>query len=417
MVKPAVQNDFDIAICGGGMVGAMLAGLLLKESAFDDLRIALIEERFPAQAPGAEIDLRVSALSRASQRMLEHVGAWPLIPATQLSAYQEMRVWDAISDHDAPDALNFTASGLGEPNLGHIVANQWIQWAALDAARHPRITRFASGLARISLQDAAQVELKDGRHFSATLVIGADGARSASRECVGIHVQERQYEQTAVVAHVQTQLPHRATAWQRFLPTGPLAFLPLSDGRCSIVWSTTPEEAQRLRALDEAAFNAELTDAFDHTLGQVTLTTPRASFPLQWAQVDEYCRPHFVLVGDAAHSVHPLAGQGVNLGMMDAACLTQVLAEARAQGASMQALSELRVLRRYERWRKSENTLALRAMDGINQLFSNDRPVLRQVRRVGLSVVQKVPLLKRQLMLRALGVAGEVPELVRRAVR
>jgi 2-polyprenylphenol 6-hydroxylase len=408
-------NDFDIAICGGGMVGATLAGLLIAEPELKDARIALIEERFPEHAPGDEIDLRVSALSRASQRMLDRIGAWPLIPPTQRSAYQDMVVWDAHSQHNAADALRFSASNLGEPDLGHIIANPWIQWSALEAARHQRVTRYAAGLERMVLApDGAQVRLNDGRHFSATLVIGADGARSASRQCVGINTQVRQYEQTAIVTHVQTQLPHHATAWQRFLPTGPLAFLPLRDGRCSIVWSTTPQEAERLMALRDAAFATELTQAFDQTLGEVTLTTQRAAFPLQWAQVDEYCRAHFVLVGDAAHSVHPLAGQGVNLGMMDAACLVQVLAEAKRQGAAMTDLAELRVLRRYERWRKSENTLALSLMDGINKLFSNDSSTLGVARRTGLRVMQNMSLLKRMLMLRALGMSGERPDLLKR---
>lgn len=409
-------NDFDIAICGGGMVGATLAGLLLNEPALNGLRIALIEERFPAQQPSSEIDLRVSALSRASQRMLELIGAWRLIPATQRSAYQDMVVWDAASHHDAPDALRFSASALGEPDLGHIIANPWIQWSALEAARHERVARFASALKAIALDTSgACIELADGRRFAAELVIGCDGARSASRECVGINTQIKTYPQSAVVTHVRTEHPHQATAWQRFLPNGPLAFLPLNDGRCSIVWSTTHEHAERLLALDDAAFSAELSEAFDHTLGDVTVTTPRARFPLQVAQVDEYCRARFVLVGDAAHSVHPLAGQGVNLGLMDAASLVQVLAEARGAGASMTTtLAELRVLRRYERWRKSENTLALGLMDGINQLFSNERPLLQQGRRAGMRVLQQLPLAKRILILRALGLSGERPTLLNR---
>jgi len=418
-MKTKTTTDFDIAICGAGMVGATLAALLRSDPVLRDLRVALIETHFPAQAPGTEVDIRVSAISRASQRILTHAGAWQLLPAAQRAPYGDMVVWDALSGADSREALRFSASSLGEPDLGHIVANNCLQWAALEAAANAneRITRFATELAGITVdEDAARLSLTDGRHFSARLVIGADGAHSVSRNCVGITTHARPYRQTALVTHVRTEQPHRQTAWQRFLPQGPIAFLPLNDGRSSIVWTTTPEHAAELLQLDEATLAAQIAAAGDHVLGAVEMAAPRAAFPLRLAQVDEYCRHRFVLVGDAAHSMHPLAGQGVNLGFMDIASLAQVLSEARQAGASVDALSELRVLRRYERWRKTENSVALGLVDVLNRLFSNEQRSAGALRRTGLRLIQQLPLVKRSLMLRALGMAGERPDMVTRAI-
>lgn len=411
--------DFDIAICGGGMVGATVAALIRTEPLLRDLRVALIEAKFPTQSPNAvsdDVDIRVSAVSRASQRILTRAGAWQLLNDKQRAPYGDMVVWDARNAADGDNALRFAASSLGEPDLGHIIANNWLQWAVLEAARDERITRFATELSAITLDThAAQLSLSDGRRISARLVIGADGARSVSRECVGIAARIRPYQQTALVTHIRTERPHQQTAWQRFLPAGPIAFLPLNDGRSSIVWTTTPEHAAELLQLDDVSLSQAITIASDHVLGDVSVAASRGTFPLQLAQVDEYCRHRFVLVGDAAHSVHPLAGQGVNLGFMDAAALVQVFSEARAGGASIEALSEMPALRRYERWRKTENTAALGLVDAINRLFTNDTKGIGTLRRAGLRTLEQLPLAKRMLMLRALGLAGESPAIVRQA--
>lgn len=406
--------DFDIAICGGGMVGATLAALLVQEPSLRDLRIALIEAQVPTLPQGNDVNIRVSAISRASQRILTKAGAWPLLQAAQCSPYDDMVVWDAASKPGDSAVLRFSASNLGEPDLGHIIANDCLQWAAWDAASHERITCFAAQLTSIALEaQAANVVLADGRRLTARLVVGADGARSLSRSCVGIHARVRHYAQTALVTHVRTERPHQRTAWQRFLPQGPIAFLPLNDGRSSIVWTTTPEHAEALLHMDEAALAHHIAAAADHVLGEVSIAAPRAAFPLQLAQVDEYCRHRFVLVGDAAHSIHPLAGQGVNLGFMDAAALVQVLSETRQAGGCLESLSEMPALRRYERWRKTENSFALGLVDGLNRLFSNHRQDAGLLRRAGLRLIQQQPLTKRALMLRALGLAGEIPDIVR----
>jgi 2-octaprenylphenol hydroxylase len=220
---------------------------------------------------------------------------------------------------------------------------------------------------------------------------------------LGIDTAGHAYHQDALVAHVRTEKPHRSTAWQRFLPTGPLAFLPLPDGRSSIVWSNTRDEAKRLRALGAAAFGDALSAAADGVLGACELTTAVASFPLKLQYALDYVRPRAVLLGDAAHTVHPLAGQGLNLGLMDCASLADVL------GTGLGYAGEHKLLRRYERWRRSENLAAATAMDGLERLFASDNSLLAQLRSAGLNAVGKMPFVKRQLMERAMGLSGDVP--------
>jgi 2-octaprenylphenol hydroxylase len=226
---------------------------------------------------------------------------------------------------------------------------------------------------------------------------------------LGIDTAGHAYHQDALVAHVRTAKPHRNTAWQRFLPTGPLAFLPLPDDRSSIVWSTTREEARRLRAMDTSGFSAALTAASDEVLGACDLTTPVASFPLKLQYALDYVRPRAVLVGDAAHSVHPLAGQGLNLGLLDCASLVDVLSGEAGGRPATGYNGEHRLLRRYERWRRSENLLAATAMDGLERLFASQNPVVAQLRQAGLSAVSKMPFVKRELIERAMGLRGDVP--------
>jgi 2-octaprenylphenol hydroxylase len=241
------------------------------------------------------------------------------------------------------------------------------------------------------------------------LVVGADGATSTSRKLAGIATGGWEYDQYAFVTHVSTSLPHQHTAWQRFLPAGPMAFLPLADGRSSIVWTTTPSHAEHLVTADAATVAGEIATAIDDVFGAVQIAGPRAKFPLRLSYARDYTKPGFVLVGDAAHSVHPLAGQGVNLGFLDGAALVQVLADELANGAGIEALGAHRVLRRYERWRKSENTLALGLIDGINRLFSNTSESLTWLRRIGLSTVNRSALARRLLMGRAMATEGEIP--------
>jgi len=404
------MTDFDILIVGGGMVGACAAALLAQEPTLADARIALLEAHPPTMPPAdSDVDIRVSAISRASERILTRAQAWAHIPMQHRAAYSRMCVWDAANKYTDDGALHFSADETSEPNLGYIIENRRLQWALFEAEPlRKRVTVLTAQLTNLEFEaDHVRVTLADGRKLSVRLVLAADGAASPSRTLAGIETTGWKYDQFAVVTHVQTEKPHQRTAWQRFAPTGPVALLPLSDGRCSIVWTTTPAHAEQLVAATPDEFARELEVASDHVLGAIKLAAPRARFPLQLAHARDYTRPRFALLGDAAHAVHPLAGQGVNLGFMDCAALIETLAAARHAGASLDALSESRVLRRYERWRKSENLLALGLIDGINKLFSNDNAFLGTLRRTGFSAIERTPIAKRFFILRALGLAGE----------
>jgi 2-octaprenylphenol hydroxylase len=260
--------------------------------------------------------------------------------------------------------------------------------------------------------EAVRLELNNGEVLQTRLLVGADGARSWVREQCGIAVTSTDYHQRAVVATVRTEQPHRDTAWQRFLPGGPLAFLPLPEGYCSIVWSTTPEHADALLAMDETAFCAALTDAFAARLGKVQSAVGRAAFPLSAQHAGRYVQPRIALVGDAAHTIHPLAGQGVNLGFADSAALAEVLIAALQK---RQDIGSLGVLRRYERWRKGENLLMLEVMTGFQKLFGSELTAVRQARNLGLNLVQRLMPVKNLIIRRAMGLQGDLPALARKS--
>jgi 2-octaprenylphenol hydroxylase len=401
-----MKFDFDMVIVGGGAVGATLA-CALKDK---DLDIALLDTRAPEPFDAkAEVDLRVFALSMASRRVLQAVGAWESIATARLSPYREMHVWDA----EGEGSIHFDSADLGEPELGYIVENRLLQdalWARLKD--QPRITLLHPAQAEgLTLTDeGATLDISGGRRLKAKLVVAADGAASGTRALAGIETEDAAYGQRAVVAHVRTELPHVMTAWQRFLPTGPVAYLPLADGRVSVVWSADEAEAERILALDDAGFCAALTEASAARLGKVRETTKRLAFPLQRLHAREYIRPRFALAGDAAHAVHPLAGQGVNLGLLDAAALAEVIGDALARGRD---IGDKSVLRRYERWRKGDNLTMIFALDGFKRLFSNDIAALARLRNAGLRAVDGFTPLKHAFVRRAMGLSGDLPALAR----
>jgi 2-octaprenylphenol hydroxylase len=307
--------------------------------------------------------------------------------------------------------LSFDSAQIGEPNLGFIVDGRTLQWQCLQAARTAGAVLLEAGLHSVAVTDAdVSIGLSDGRVLRSQLLIAADGPESKTRELLGIETAGHSYRQDALVAHVRTARSHANTAWQRFLEVGPLAFLPLPDGRSSIVWSTARAEAASLRALDPAAFGAALTAASGAVLGECELTTPLASFPLKLQYALDYVRPRAVLLGDAAHVVHPLAGQGLNLGLLDCAVLADVLGQAGRAGY----FGEHRLLRRYERSRRSENLLAAAALDGLERLFSSTDPLSTGLRSAGLRAVDKLPFIKHRFAQRALGLIGDVPAFLRR---
>ncbi len=353
----------------------------------------------------------MSALSRASERILQAAGAWPTIHE-HACPYSEMVVWDAASSHDARDALRFSAAETGEPDLGHIVENVRVQWELLESPELEGVTQLRAGLEALEFDaDSASVTLSDGRRVPCGIVVGADGGQSRTRELCGIARAGWAYGQTAVVAHLHPEKPQAHTAWQRFLPDGPIALLPLADGRVSLVWTTTPEAAAELQAAETAEFNRLVTEASSRVLGPLSLDSGRAGFPLALWHAREYVRGRLALIGDAAHTIHPLAGQGVNLGFLDCASLAEVLARAVEAGEDP---ASLRVLRRYARWRRSENALLLGTTDTINRLFGERSVGVAAARRLGLALVGAQPFARRMLVQRALGLTGDLPEIVSR---
>jgi len=407
----ARRRDFDVIIVGGGMVGACVAALMARDERLADWRVAVVESTPPRAPQASTIDLRVSALSRASERILRHAGAWPLIEQ-DACPYTDMVVWDAAGRRDGRDVLRFSAAETGEPNLGHIVDNPRVQWALHESPHVAAVTQLRASLDGLEFdEDTVRVTLSDGRRYACALVVGADGGKSRVREQCGIGRAGWTYGQTAVVAHLRAEHPHRDTAYQRFLPDGPIAFLPLRDGRVSLVWSTTHAEAAALQSMDSAEFGRRVTEASDRVLGSIQLDSDRAGFPLALWHSREYVRPRLALVGDAAHTIHPLAGQGVNLGFLDAAALVEVLGDTVAAGGDA---CGLRSLRRYERWRRSENALMLGVCDSINRLFGEKNVAVAGARRLGLALVAGTPLARRALVSRALGLAGDLPALVTR---
>lgn len=404
---------FEVIIVGGGMVGTALACLLGRaglEVALLDAREAPLERDAAGEGPPS---MRVSALTPVSQQLLEGLGAWAWMASRRVSPYRFMQVWDG----EGSGEVNFSAEQAGVPVLGHIVEND-VTLAALEAClvELPSVrARFGARVAGLeSGDDGRTVRLEDGSRLTAPLVVAADGARSPLREMAGIGVHARDTGQVAVVTTVRTRLAHGGVARQVFLPTGPLAFLPLhvegGDRHCSIVWSTTPQEAERLVALPGEALGVELEGAIEHRLGEVTVTDRALAVPLTQRHAERYVLPGFALVGDAAHSIHPLAGQGVNLGLMDAAVLAEELVTGRRRGLSP---GNAVLLGRYARRRRGDNAAMLALMDGFRLLFGARHPALTLARNLGLSGVDRLGPLKRLLMQQATGHRGRLPRACR----
>jgi 2-polyprenylphenol 6-hydroxylase len=395
-----IRTSFDVVVVGGGMVGAAFAAALSGHG----LSIAVVESRAPARAwPSGEIDPRVSALNRASQHFLERLEVWGRIQELGMSAYREMHVWDALGGGH----VHFDSQRLGERDLGHIVENRVVQLALWEPLENADDIQLLCPTGIVDLEtDAAgtRLILTDGRSITARLLVGADGRDSLVRTLAGIETEGWDYGQRAIVAHVRPAEWHRETAWQRFLPTGPLALLPLADGRCSIVWSADDARAAELMALDDAAFSAALSEASELQLGPLTLDGPRAAIPLRLQHAKTYVRPGLALIGDAAHAIHPLAGQGVNLGFMDAAELAAALEIGLAHGRD---IAGLWTLRRYERARRGDNQFMLQAMDVFKRLFGNEEPLVVHARGLGLSLTDRLEPLKRLFMAQALGLGRE----------
>lgn len=401
----------DLIIVGAGMVGSALA-LALQEQGLDILLIDGGPLSVKPFDPAAPFEPRVSALSIASQRVLERLGVWPGIVARRSSPYAEMRVWDGCGTGQ----IHFSAASVHAEALGHIVENRVVQDALLERL-HDGPVGLLNNARLEQLRRSGDdwlLTLTDGRQLRTPLLIAADGANSAVRRLAGCATREWDYLHHAIVTSVRCSEPHQATAWQRFTDDGPLAFLPLAgpagEHWCSIVWSATPGEAERLMALDDGGFCVELGKAFEHRLGSVLHADPRLRIPLRQRHAKRYVEAGLALIGDAAHSIHPLAGQGVNLGFLDAAVLAEVLLHARARG---ERLADERVLSRYERRRMPHNLAMMAAMEGFERLFQADPLPLRWLRNAGLDWVDELPEAKALFVRQALGLSGDLPELAR----
>jgi 2-polyprenylphenol 6-hydroxylase len=408
------QQGYEIVVVGGGLTGACAAALLVRHGGIEPRRIALLSgESLPDGNTAAPPELRVVAISRASERVLRAGGAWERLQRSRLCAYERMRVWHESSLAVGEAALCFDAADIGEPNLGYIAENGALLRACVDSFVAAGGTLIAGRLSRLEIApDAALLTCADGALLAARLVVGADGAGSLVREGAGIAARARDYRQQAIVATVRTGRAHQNTAWQRFLHTGPLALLPLFDGSSSIVWSLDEALAPQLRDCGVDEFNQRLEAATDGVLGSTTLASQRLSFALRSIAAESYVVPRCALIGDAAHVVHPLAGQGANLGLLDAAALCEAVAGA---GAQREDPGALRLLRGYEQQRRTHNQLMDAAMSAFNGGFgAAPGPATWLINRA-LGMVNRSGALKRAFARQALGTVGELPRLARAA--
>ena len=388
------QAQYDIVIVGGGINGLACACALEPSG----LRIGVVDQREP-EPFHKEYALRVSAINRASLKLFNSVGAFEAMRAMRVSPFRQMHVWDS----SGVGQIHFDSAELGLDTLGYIIENNVIQLALLQKVMESASIDWIcpAEIETIHTDETLkQVVLSDGRSLQAQLVVGADGAQSRVRELMGIEMHRTSYQQKAIVCTVETEYEHEETAWQCFMPSGQLAFLPLADGSSSIVWSLDEDKVEDMLALGDDSFARELEQAFEYCLGAIRSVSARAAFPLSHAHVDQYVQPGMALIGDAAHNIHPLAGQGANLGIMDAACLADVVIQAHRSDRQWFALH---TLRKYERARKGDNRLMESSMTGFKTLFGNTNPVLVSLRNTGLLLADRITPIKDQFMRHAMG--------------
>ena len=399
-----MANSPTVLVAGAGVVGLAAAALLATGRCADRVRVLVLDARPSPRWRAEDMDPRVYALSRASQELLEHLDVWRRVVGSRASPYRRMRVWEG-TDAFGPSALDFDSAEIGEPDLGHIVEDTLLRSVlgdALTAAPQAQL-QVGAEIASVAVDEReVVVELANGGGVRGTVLLAADGSDSAVRRLAGLPVIAHRYGQTAIVAHVTSAGSHQDTAWQRFLPGGPLALLPLLDGRSSIVWSLPTAEAERLLAAADADFIAELAAATAGAIGELTACSKRVAFSLQALHAPRYATQRVALLGDAAHTVHPLAGQGMNLGLLDAAAMAAVVEDALLAGED---IGDLKVLRRYERQRKGDNLAMLAVFDGLNRLFRLPGWA-SPLRSLGLRTVESTDPVKRLLMRKALGLAA-----------
>lgn len=402
-----MNTRYDVLIVGGGMVGATIACAL----GGSDLSVGVVEYQYPqpfdAEQPH---DLRVSAVSVASQNVIDMVGAWEGILSRRSCPYRRMKVWETS---EANAATEFVSDDISQPYLGHIIENRVIQLALLEQMVTFENIDLICPAKTVSIDyspGASVVTLEDGTELIGRLLIAADGGESRVRQAAGIGVHKWDYEQHALVASVTTAYPQQDITWQQFTATGPLAFLPLPGQHASLVWYNTPAEVKRLKSLPDDQFMAELVAEFPDALGQIDTLLERGSFPLRRQHAQAYVKEGVALAGDAAHMIHPLAGQGVNIGFLDAAALAETLLLAHRKGDDITSLA---VLKGYEKQRRQHNLMMMQTMDVFYRVFSNDILPLKLVRNIGLGLAERVSPAKNKVMRFAMGLDGPLPALAR----
>jgi len=393
-------HKVDVMINGGGMVGLALANLLPESVS------VLVIDPFPSKSVddcltdlANQFDCRVSAISKKSQQILEKTQAWQAIPEQRITPYQNMNVWEA----NGSASLQFSAQQIAAENLGSIVENKLLRAALMQQAnKRSGLTVMASKVTSFERTDSKVLaELETGDRIETSLMVGADGALSKTRDAFNFETSEQDYQQLALVANIETEYSHQFTAWQRFLTSGPIAYLPLPDTKqCSIVWSASQSLASELLALPEAQLQSRIAAALDYRLGKVRLLTQCQSFPLVARHSHQYLQPRVALIGDAAHTIHPLAGQGVNLGFADAAQLAEQISQLHRNNKDIGLLLNLRP---FERARKADNHLTQKAMTALNWVYQQQHPAMVLARNLGVSTINNSPVLKNQLVKQAMG--------------
>jgi 2-octaprenylphenol hydroxylase len=406
MTASSDKLDADVVVVGGGIIGGTFACLLGQAG----LKVILLDASVRQLNSLKKVDARVFAITRASEQILKKAGAWRRIDESNIACFRKMHVWD----EQGVGEINFDSAEVCQPTMGHIISHQVIidalQEKLLDMD-NVRCLWSESPAFFKKESNSMLLETETGLQFKSKLVVAADGGNSKIRSLANIHYDKHDYKQSALACVVTTEYPHAEIARQRFLKRGPLAFLPMVDpNQSAIVWSTSPDHAQRLKEMDKAAFHFELAEAFANELGEIKESSERFVFPLSRAQAEHYVQPRLALIGDSAHTVHPLAGLGANLGLLDAAVLAEELINTVEKGRDP---GRLQVLRRYERWRKGENQNVMYMMDGFKHLFENQTQSVQWLRNLGLDMVDSFPLAKHTIMKRAMGLEGDLPNLAR----
>ena len=400
-----MKKEYDVVIVGGGMVGAAVACSL----GGSDIKVAVVERALPEAFDATQPhDLRVSALSIASKNILETIGAWGGVLRRRSCPFKRMRVWETAGDTE------FNSDDINYPELGFIVENRVTQLALLERLVEfdniELIAPVAIKKINYSVSEQTTLELEDGSELQARLLVAADGGNSRVRQTVGLGVNSWDYKQHAMVIYIETEYGQQDITWQRFVSSGPQAFLPLTGHYGSIVWYNSADEVRRLKTLTNEDLIVELTATFPDCLGKVRQVLGVASFPLKRQHAQQYVKPGVVLVGDAAHMINPLAGQGVNIGLLDAAALGEVLIDAHVKGESIDDIS---VLKRYEKMRRNENLRMMTVMDAFYRVFSNEVFPVKFFRNLGLGLAERILPAKNKVMRMAMGLEGNLPKLAR----